>query len=554
MRVPRVVLSLLAGTLAAVSAQAAGVKVGNDYYNVVGDLSRNGAYAVTTGPAHPVTLDQGMETDVLRGGRTSSGVSFNSLRSYASNTDYFFGMPNFLHVSDPDFECVTANAAATPTVAMISDGTRDIGMRLSWELHRDSDHFLVEEILIARGDEFTNSAAEITFSVTNLGPTSARVGLRYAWALILGNRGGAASPTIGMRPPEAPLEPYYNSEQSLPHPNYRSYIVSLEDTPSNPGPIDDNEYVVEATLRGVPLVPPPTPPDRFLLTLFGETLVPPQPARFGPLNSCFAYDISEPPRPVYHASGTGVVYFWGEMPGTALVVLPGETASVTQYVFAYLDFPLVCDAGAPQVAECRGAITTVELDGSGSDNLVDGTVDYLWTTDDPAVTLENETSVRPLAHVAELGTHEVMLLAHQGGFATACTTEVEVVDTVPPAIGEAHVTPASLWPPNHRLVPVEITIDAWDRCDEDVDIRLVDVLSSEPGDVGHGGDGHTNDDIQEAEFGTRDFSVLLRAERQGGRAGRTYTLLSEVRDGSGNVTTVPITVSVSHDQRPTRRR
>jgi hypothetical protein len=204
--------------------------------------------------------------------------------------------------------------------------------------------------------------------------------------------------------------------------------------------------------------------------------------------------------------------------------------------------------------ECAGADTLVELDGSASQNLVDTDVEYLWSSDDPDVVIENETEERPVAHFSALGRHTVNLLAHRGGFATSCGTEIEVIDTTPPTLAGFSATPSSLWPPNHRLVPVEISVDAWDLCSEALDIRLVSATSNEPGDVRRGGDGHTTEDIQDAEIGTADFSVLLRAERQGGRAGRTYTLTYEVRDAAGNLTSVPVTVSVAHDQRPSRRR
>lgn len=141
-------------------------------------------------------------------------------------------------------------------------------------------------------------------------------------------------------------------------------------------------------------------------------------------------------------------------------------------------------------------------------------------------------------------------VAHRGGFATRCATEVEVVDTTQPVIDRASVSPASLWPPNHQMVPLEVSIGGSDLCAETLNIRLVEAVSNEPRDVRRGGDGHAEVDIEGADLGMADFTVSLRAERQGGRAGRTYTLLHEVTDASGNATMVPVTVSVSHDQRP----
>ena len=45
----------------------------------------------------------------------------------------------------------------------------------------------------------------------------------------------------------------------------------------------------------------------------------------------------------------------------------------------------------------------------------------------------------------------------------------------------------------------------------------------------------STDDIQGADIGTEDTSLLLRAERSGSGTGRIYTLTFEAEDGVGNV-------------------
>lgn len=54
-------------------------------------------------------------------------------------------------------------------------------------------------------------------------------------------------------------------------------------------------------------------------------------------------------------------------------------------------------------------------------------------------------------------------------------------------------------------------------------------------------------DIEDAQLGTADFSVRLRAERDSSLAGRTYTLTYEVSDVGGNVASAPLTVFVPID-------
>lgn len=530
------------------------IEAGNDYYIVLADIDRNGAYAVGTGPSHPVSIQEGDQSNVLRGGfQSRAGVSFNSIRSYTSETDYFFGLPSFLFTSDPAFDCQVANEVAPPSVTWISDGLRDVGFALTWDIDHADDRLLIEQRLVAHGDDLTSSAAEVTLSITNLGAEETRLGLRYVWAWALGNHGPAGAPTIGPKPPEPPTEPFTTVEVSFGEPGFRSYVVSLERSPSDPGPTEENAYVVEATMGGIPMNPPPTAPGRFLHTRWGEQLDPSETGRYGAINTCFAQQIGDPPRFALGGPSTAGVYYWGDRPETALVLAPGDEVSVTQYVFAYLDFPLTCDAGPPQTVECEGSPTVAALDGAGSMNLDGGDLQFLWSSPDPAVVIGDETSASPLVLLGELGVHEFELLVHQGPFATSCSTQLELVDTVPPRVVAAAATPATLWPPNHRLVPVTVEIDAVDACDEDVEIRLVDVAMNEPDDVRRGGDGHTRRDVQGAELGTADFEVLLRAERQGGASGRTYTLVYEVTDHAGNATVVSVEVPVAHDKRRGRR-
>ena len=62
------------------------------------------------------------------------------------------------------------------------------------------------------------------------------------------------------------------------------------------------------------------------------------------------------------------------------------------------------------------------------------------------------------------------------------------------------------------------------------------------------GDGDTSRDIREAEIGTADVDVLLRAERNGRGDGRTYTLLYRATDSSGNKVDAEVSVFVPHDE------
>jgi hypothetical protein len=109
--------------------------------------------------------------------------------------------------------------------------------------------------------------------------------------------------------------------------------------------------------------------------------------------------------------------------------------------------------------------------------------------------------------------------------------------------------PSVLWPPNHELVPVNATWQTGDVCDpEGVRVELVSVTSSEPDDVTGTSDGATSADIQSADIGTSDPTVLLRAERLGTGSGRVYELYYRAIDSSGNATPAFGVVTVPHDQ------
>jgi len=130
-----------------------------------------------------------------------------------------------------------------------------------------------------------------------------------------------------------------------------------------------------------------------------------------------------------------------------------------------------------------------------------------------------------------------------GNVATA-TQKVTIVDTAPPEIESAWATPSTLWPPNHRMVPVVVGLAARDACDAQPQWKIVAVASNQP----HKGRGckKTRADWQI----TGDHTVNLRAERYGwSREGRTYTITLQVADASGNTATTHLTVAVAHDQR-----
>ncbi|MBX3024501.1 HYR domain-containing protein [bacterium] len=143
-----------------------------------------------------------------------------------------------------------------------------------------------------------------------------------------------------------------------------------------------------------------------------------------------------------------------------------------------------------------------------------------------------------------LGTTTLPYVATDGVHLTArCSGRVTVQDTTPPAIAASTATPAVLWPPNHKMVPIALTVDSRDLCSgQPGTCAITGVRSNEPEDGR--GDGATAADWMV----TGPLALQLRAERSGTGRGRTYTIDVACRDAAGNASTTAIAVTVPHNQ------
>jgi hypothetical protein len=106
-------------------------------------------------------------------------------------------------------------------------------------------------------------------------------------------------------------------------------------------------------------------------------------------------------------------------------------------------------------------------------------------------------------------------------------------DATAPVILSVRPSEALLWPPNHQLVPITVTVEAFDPDGGPIDARIVNVSSNQPVD---------------GDFDWRLTGALtldLRAERDGG-SDRIYTIEVEVVDGNSNATRGTCEVRVPH--------
>jgi sugar lactone lactonase YvrE len=155
-------------------------------------------------------------------------------------------------------------------------------------------------------------------------------------------------------------------------------------------------------------------------------------------------------------------------------------------------------------------------------------------TDNCAGKVAGETQ-DPLTYNAQ-GTYTVLWSYDDGhGNTSSQIQKVVVKDTVPPVIHAATASPGFIWPPNNKMVPVTITVEATDN-GPTATSRIVAVTSNE-----------NPDDSVDWEI-TDDLTLNLRAARTGKGEGRLYFITVECTDAVNNSTTTMVTVTVPHDR------
>ena len=141
-----------------------------------------------------------------------------------------------------------------------------------------------------------------------------------------------------------------------------------------------------------------------------------------------------------------------------------------------------------------------------------------------------------------LGENYVNLTVTDENEASAtCQAVVTVVDTTPPNIEGLSASPNVLWPPNHKMVSVNLSISVTDHCDPAPICQIIQVTSNEPEDGLGNGDKAPDWEI------TGNLTVKLRAERSGTGSGRIYTITVVCTDADGNSSTETVNVTVPHN-------
>ena len=136
-------------------------------------------------------------------------------------------------------------------------------------------------------------------------------------------------------------------------------------------------------------------------------------------------------------------------------------------------------------------------------------------------------------------------LGSRGVSSDTATVAVLNINT-PPDCGAAKATLTTLWPPNHQMVIVAVTVVAVDTVDPSPVSQIVSVTSNQP--INGTGDG----DVAPDWVITGPLTLQLRSERAQG-FDRTYTITVETTDDAGNTSTATTTVMVTNSPSGKRR-
>src|SRR5262249_36989565 len=175
--------------------------------------------------------------------------------------------------------------------------------------------------------------------------------------------------------------------------------------------------------------------------------------------------------------------------------------------------PTASAAATPRTVECTSPdATDVTLDGSASSDPDNNIALFAWRRDSRTGA---DVGGDPIVHLTQpLGFTQPYVLAvvDTAGQASTHTTAVTLLDTpapTAPPIPSVSASPATLWPPNHKMVPVTVTAAASDACGA-ATCSIASITSNES--VNGQGDGNTAADWEI----TRPLTATVRAERSGG--------------------------------------
>ena len=237
----------------------------------------------------------------------------------------------------------------------------------------------------------------------------------------------------------------------------------------------------------------------------------------------------------------------------------GELSRVAKVVGEKFDEETMARKSAERSSDITGEKLIKWMDEAGIDLTCVNTVDnadndaltsYLWEQiSGPSVTFNLSNLIYPTFIAPEVlpdGDVLIINLTVNDGELQSEPDQViiNVLDSEDmPICDNAQAKPNILWPPNHKLVPIEITNIIY-QGNEQLIITVNEVTQDEPVNNLGGADKSPDAVIQGDKF-------LLRAERQGDGNGRVYKVNFTAEDGNGGICKGAITVCVPHDSKAT---
>jgi hypothetical protein len=111
------------------------------------------------------------------------------------------------------------------------------------------------------------------------------------------------------------------------------------------------------------------------------------------------------------------------------------------------------------------------------------------------------------------------------GNSNTCSSVVKVQDTKPPTISSVSASPSTLWPPNHKFVPVKVAVVVNDTCDPNPVCTLTGITSSEP--PTGGGSGNTSPDFAITGTLVAARRIVATGEHDGDRRAQPVDAIAE---------------------------
>lgn len=222
-----------------------------------------------------------------------------------------------------------------------------------------------------------------------------------------------------------------------------------------------------------------------------------------------------------------------------------STTDMVNVIVENINHSPIANAGEDQTKD-EGSLVT--LDGTKSSDPDNDTLTFTWSQiSGTGVTLSdtrNSTPTFEAPAVTPGGETLVFQLIVNDGVSDGEPDEVTITIldvNDPPACDLAQANPELIWPPNHKLVEIEIT-GVTDPNDNQVTITITGVTQDEP--VNGLGDGDTSPDAV-----IQGNKVLIRAERSGKGNGRVYQVTFTADDGEGGQCSGTVKVCVPHDRK-----